>query len=108
MSSDRLVELLRQRAALQQQLAQLDHQIAEAGAEAMASSLGGSPSPAHRTVTPSHSTATVSDPDALIGQYASDPRTVSTDVRKGCLLYAGIALALLLLGLAVLLHFYKR
>ncbi len=102
--SDRLAELLRQRAQLQEQLAQLDRQIA-AAASAMAPELP--PSAPSASKIPSVPVV-ITDPDAIIGQYASDSNRLKTDVRKGCLLYAALALLLLILGIAGLLRFSRH
>jgi len=121
--SDRLAELVRQRALVQEHLAWLNREIAaaaEAAKTAAAASGGttdGSPSPesslspasssaALRPVvapsSPASEPAEAEDPDAIIARYQVAPGTVKQDVRKGCLLYFVGAFVLLGLVVAVL------
>ncbi|MGC4071745.1 MAG: hypothetical protein QM760_04380 [Nibricoccus sp.] len=105
--SDRLNELLRQRAAIQAHLDWLDREIAHARSSAPAPA-GSTPTPASSAETPLPSSATTSltppeaggtNPDAILAGYQQDPKNIHTDVRKGCLLY--FFGAFLVLGLLV-------
>lgn len=117
--SDRLAELVRQRALVQEHLAWLNREIA-AAAEAAKSAPAGptaarsaapeatSPSPplpadiqpaVPLSAPPIAATASAVDPDEIIARYQVAPTAVKQDVRKGCLLY--FAGAFVLLGLVV-------
>jgi hypothetical protein len=104
--SDRLAELLRQRAALQEQLAQLDRQIAEA--KAATSALPRSTPPPAAFPKNISAESLSADPEAMISQYQTGTGQIATDVRKGCLLYAGVALAFFLFGIFLLLRFFHH
>ena len=120
---DRLVELLRQRALIQEHLAWLDREIAAVSNQpdatpglapttatvlpapltsAPASTVpvpnplaATSPIPAGRALPPP-------DADAIIEQYRSSPGSLQSEVRKGCFLYCAAALVLLGLGVVAL------
>ena len=108
---DRLVELRRQRALVQEHLAWLDREIvaaenapsAPAAATAVRDARPG-PSAAPVAVARTGNLAPVAapSPDAILEEYAVAPGTVKSEVRKGCLLYFVAALALLVLVIAVL------
>jgi hypothetical protein len=121
--ADRLNELLRQRALLQQHVAWLDAEIAAAadpsGAAPAATPVTApstppsppanaplaGPDPAHRPSAPPPPAAPAIgavSPDAILEEYRSAPGTLQQDVRKGCFLYFAAALALLGLGVTVL------
>ncbi len=109
-SPDRLAELRRQRALLQQHADWLDREIAAAQAGAAPHSVGATaaPSPASSFALKA-SPAPVpfvardaADPETILSQYRSDEVSLKTDVRKGCLLYCALALVLLALGVFAL------
>jgi hypothetical protein len=124
--SDRLADLRRQRALVQEQLNWLDAEINAAQP----------PSPAAPVVTPAPPTsppapkpatpargvtpaALVSTPPAAAGtidamaaamlkEYKIPPKSLHTDIRKGCLLYLIGAFAVLILGVTVLYFALRR
>jgi hypothetical protein len=97
-SSDRLSELQRQRTLVQQQLAWLDREIqaVQTGEH--------SPSPALPAAVPVQRLASPqpvipdADSEAIIDRYRTDEKSLTKDVRKGCILYAFGAFVLLVLG----------
>ncbi|MBL9210584.1 MAG: hypothetical protein JNL92_08935 [Opitutaceae bacterium] len=107
--SDRLAELVRQRALVQEHLAWLNREIA-AAAESSKSAAGSAPAPllpaAVNTAPPATASieAKSADPDEIIARYQATPANVKQDVRKGCLLY--FAAAFLLLGLVVTVLYF--
>lgn len=118
--SDRLQELLRQRALVEEHLAWLDGEIAAAGGEsadkseaplwpAASPAKPASPNPAVSALTATPpAVALPSTPalppevakvaDQIIEEYRVEPKALHTDVRKGCLLYFFAALGLVILG----------
>lgn len=121
--SDRLTELQRQRALLQEHLAWLEKEIAAqsganvstpAGAQAapqravQAAQVAGRstpPSPiAAVTVIPTVPAA--ADADALIQQYGYDPKATSADVKRGC--WFAFAGAFLVVGLVLTIWYLLR
>jgi hypothetical protein len=126
--SDRLSELLRQRALLQEHMAWLDREIEGAANKPSAlPTVGAVPLPAlpalpeikvaptspvivSPRVVPSVSapqSESLPAADAILDKYRVDTRNVKQDVRKGCLLY--FAAAFLILGLVVVaLYFALR
>lgn len=92
--SDRLAELQRQRALVQQHLAWLDREIAAASASADASAASSS-APAPTPGAPAPTPTPPADPTALLEQYRASATDPKTDVRKGCLLYFLAAFAML-------------
>ena len=134
---DRLQQLLRQRALLQEHLAWLDREIAEAsgGAATPAPVIPPAPAPlatpiaaprapiksfvssqaaqilsasAAPAVEDTPSPAVEAVADEIIEQYRSGPDTTKTDVRKGCLLYFFGAFALLALVVVGLYFLFQR
>lgn len=127
--SDRLAELVRQRALVQEHLAWLNREIAAAAEAAKSApaasgpttspspSIEAAPSPAsppaafHPAVANASSAsepAVADDPDAIIARYQVAPGTVKQDVRKGCLLYFVGAFVLLGVVVAVLYMALQR
>jgi hypothetical protein len=133
--ADRLAELLRQRALLQEHLAWLDAEIAAASplpgatpvarpptaatpalAPAAARILSAATPPAATTVNPQSAFGTpvpvapVSGGagDDILEQYRVSDTSLKTDVRKGCLLYFAAAFALLGLGVAILWYAFRH
>jgi hypothetical protein len=111
---DRLAELRRQRALLQQHSDWLDSEIAaaQAGAPPVAPPPSATPS-AVVSALPAPMPGPVpaldaTDPDAILSQYRSDESRLKTDVRKGCLLYSAIAFLLLILGVFGLYFLLRR
>jgi hypothetical protein len=115
--SDRLQELLHQRAAIQAHLAWLDREIAQARSSANPATDAPpaplSPLPAVATSSSVVGTsltavpALTADPDTLLASYKQDSQNLRTDVRKGCLLYFFGAFFLLGLGIAAF-YFVNR
>lgn len=120
--SDRLAELVRQRALVQEHLAWLNREIAAAAEAAKPAPVPDGPttagSPASEATTPSPSIPTATrpagaapvlpvappaaaavDPDEIIARYQVAPTAMKQDLRKGCLLY--FAGAFILLGLII-------
>lgn len=94
---DRLAELQRQRALLQEHLAWLDREIAaETGSKPARPFAAEKPAIISATVSRSSSTA---DVEEIMARYASEPTSLKENVRKGCFLY--FALAFVALGLAL-------
>lgn len=111
--SDRLPELLRQRALLQEHLAWLDREIAvaregrsPAGEPFPDSTASAASAPTTATAlpsgTPAPSAAGGASPDAILDRYRADPGLIRREVRRGCLLYLSAALALLAVALAAI------
>jgi hypothetical protein len=103
--SDRLAELKRQRALLQEHVAWLDREITaeqiKTSQPANVAAPAPQPSPA-AAANPAPSATP--DADALIGQYSSSPESLQSDVRKGCFLYFAIA-SIALIALVTVLYF---
>lgn len=124
--SDRLQELLRQRALVEEHLAWLDGEIIVAGGESADKSSpplwpaaspvkSANPRPAFSAPVAipnpvSLTTAQALPPevakvaDQIIEEYRVEPKALHTDVRKGCLLYFFAALGLVIFG-AVAFYF---
>lgn len=120
-ASDRLPELLRQRALVAEQLAWLDREIAAAGGPPAAAPAAGqepleaAPANSGSVAAPARATSpaglgSTPDPAAeeIIAQYRVAPDALKTDVRQGCLLYFGGALALIALGVIALYFVFQR
>lgn len=121
---DRLVELHRQRALLQEHLAWLEREIAAesdqsdaATVQPPASTAIQAPAPFAPLATTSplagptaaatarrvdRSTSPTSDADVIIEQYRASPGSLQSDVRKGCFLYFAAAFVLLGVGVVAL------
>jgi hypothetical protein len=109
--SDRLQELLRQRAAIQSHLAWLDREIAQARPADATPAASPAPSPIPTAEKPAspvaitpHSDVSSPDPDAILAGYRQDSQNLRTDLRKGCLLY--FFGAFILLGLGVTAFYF--
>jgi hypothetical protein len=111
--SDRLNELQRQRALVQEHLAWLDREIAaEAGgahpaaAPQRLASQAGAPAPPRPTVlqqpspTPTNLAQSEAVADEILSKYHVEPQSLQTKVKRGCFMY--FFLALLLVGLCAL------
>lgn len=125
--SERLAELRRQRALMQEHLAWLDREIAQ-----LERTETRAPLPKPATPTPISVTPAAADPfkqpmlsatqrssdavpgtgsasaDAILEQYRVEPGSLKSDVRKGCFLYFAAAFVLLALGIAVLWLAFRR
>ena len=115
--SDRLDDLVRQRALVQEHLAWLNREIANAAEAAKAATAappaplppaGASAVPSAVVLAPSPTGPATGvgaiEADEIMAQYQATPANVKQDVRKGCLLY--FSAALLLLGLVVTVLFF--
>ncbi len=102
--TDRLQELLRQKALLQEHSAWLDREIA---AEMTRSSPVSAPAPlsAGSTETPA---APAGEADAILDQYRSSSQSIHHEVKRGCLLYFATAFALLAVAVLAIYFFYRR
>lgn len=113
---DRLAELRRQRALLQQHSDWLDREIAaaQAGATPVATPPPATPAavisplPVPVPGTGPAPALDAIDPDTILSQYRSDESRLKTDVRKGCLLYSALAFLLLTLGVFGLYFLFRR
>ena len=130
MSADRLEELRRQRALLEEHLNWLDREISAAtpagGAPASPpppspSSVPGPPDPttppaAPRPATPPSFVPAVTAPvapapveaDSILEQYQVAPNSLRQDVRKGCFLYFAVAFLLVIVGVAGIYLLVRR
>jgi hypothetical protein len=127
--SDRLQDLLRQRALIQEQLAWLDREIASASAADATTTPAPAPAPqparaplpqpgylasqaaaiaAHQAAARAPATDRGENPavaaaaDAILEKYRVQPDSLKTDVRQGCFLYffgALAAVAVIVVGL---------
>ena len=125
--SDRLQDLLRQRALIQEQLAWLDREIAAASAADATTTPAPAPQPAraplpqpgylasqaaaiaaHQAAARAPATDRGENPavaaaaDAILEKYRVQPDSLKTDVRQGCFLYffgALAAVAVIVVGL---------
>ena len=122
---DRLPELSRQRALLQEQLAQLEREIGAALPTAPPNAVPGTPGGATSAPPPASSAPQPTIPpvagqafaatppappvapippevaavaDAIIDEYRVPPKTLHSDVKKGCFLYLFAALGLVVLA----------
>ena len=118
--SDRVRELLRQRALLQEHLAWLEHEIAAASDKKseIAVAPAAPVAPPSPTALPPAATAgvaiaakvigatatseTAPAADRMLEEYRVPPTTLQSDVRRGCFLYFAAALMLVALGVTVL------
>ncbi|MBI4625166.1 MAG: hypothetical protein HY736_18345 [Verrucomicrobia bacterium] len=120
MPADRLAELLRQRALLQEHLAWLDREIVDASPRTTPRDSSPPPplpapapldtaSAAREPVLPEAAPpAAVLAPDAIIEEYRVAPDALRTDVRKGCFLYFAAAFAVLILGVMAMYFALRR
>jgi hypothetical protein len=107
--SDRLQELLRQRALLQEHLGWLDREIASATSDGVPP-LPTKPNPQPQAVAPQMPAvvSTPSEAEKILGSFSQDPQAVQTDTRRGCMIIFAIAMALLGLAAIVSYSFYAR
>ena len=105
---DRLTELHRQRALIQDHLTWLDQEIAvitgRSAEQGQNSAAGGRPTPPPPAAA---SAAPDQEADAIITKFSADSINPVQSARKGCFIF--FALALVLLGLGVYgLYLYSR
>lgn len=99
--SDRLTDLRRQRAAIQQHLDWLDREIAAAQPGPAQAPAPVQPAPAAPLVTP-----VVSTPDPALPELGQpDPVNAARQAKKGCLLYLVVALVVFFATIFVIFHF---
>lgn len=116
--SERLTELQRQRALIQNHLSWLDREIA--AAQGLPTSPQASPVPIS-TPALSHIAASITTPAAktlettdeleaerIIGQFHRDPNLLKTDTRRGCLTAFALALGLMALVTFIAYWLYAR
>lgn len=116
--SERLTELQRQRALIQNHLSWLDREIA--AAQGLPIPPQASPIP-NATPALSHITAPITAPTAkalettdeveaerIIGRFQQDPNTLKTDTRRGCLTAFALALGLMALVTFIAYWLYAR
>ena len=95
--SDRLADLRRQRALVQEQLAWIDREIAALGHAA--------PPPAPRVAPASTLTPPADLPPSEAADYQPDPVAAHSAARRGCLMYTVIALVVFA-GVLAAIYFY--
>ena len=117
--TERLTELLRQRALIQEHLAWLDHEIATE--QGLSASPHASPGPSMpppipaKIDTPINTSPTKplnakdeAEAENIIGQFRADPNALKTDTRRGCLTAFALALGLLALLTFIAYWLYAR
>jgi len=106
---DRLPELQRQRALLQDHLAWLDREIAAAQGKLVPMPPAASqPAPAKAPAAPLHSATSEAAAEIIISQYQKDPGSVKTDTKRGCLTIFGYAMGVLALTAFISYWLYAR
>jgi hypothetical protein len=100
--SDRLSQLQRQRALLQEHLAWLDREIVAAQSGTKPSV---PPASVAAAIVPAGTEALATD---ILAQYQSDPASVKEDVKKGCFLYFFLAFAVVGVGVLALYLYSTR
>ncbi len=109
--SDRLQELLRQKALLTEHAAWLDREIALEQAWSAPAAPGSAIQPPAAQIEPRAAPTPAATPGSAPGipvEYRSEPKKLGQDVTRGCLIYFVIALALVGIGFAAIFLFYKR
>ncbi|MDD2764239.1 MAG: hypothetical protein PHE83_09735 [Opitutaceae bacterium] len=103
--SDRLQELLHQKALLTEQAAWLEREIVLERARTGMTAPVAAPPPA--IPPPPASPSIEADAEAMLDQYRTSPQSIQQEVRRGCFLYFLGALALV--GLSMLaIHFFHH
>ena len=102
--TNRLQELLRQKALLEEHTAWLEREIA--------AEMARGPAPASPAI-PTASAATApttanADAEGILGQYRSPAHSIHQQVLRGCVVYLAVALALLALSVLGIYYFYHR
>ena len=113
--SDRLQDLQRQRALVQEQLAWLDREIAALQGPAAPTSTPTTyakpvPPVAPRYTPPSPADAAAAERAAeeILAQYQQESKSLQTTVRRGCFLYFFIAMGLFIAGVFGLNWFIRK
>jgi len=107
--TDRLQELLRQRALIQEHLAWLDREIDDANGIPPLPTTGARPTLTSSSATSPRPAANASDEaEKILGQYSIDTHVVRTDTRRGCLMMFFIGFSLFILASAIGYTFYAR
>lgn len=109
--SDRLSELQRQRALIQGHLAWLDQEIAAATGKPVTPAI--TPLPVAKPAIPvpaEPAVAAAEEPlaDELIAKFGAEEQTSPQNVRRGCITFFALAMALLLLGVYGLYRYSKN
>ncbi|MGA3006568.1 MAG: hypothetical protein ABSE59_01635 [Opitutaceae bacterium] len=104
---DRLQELRRQRAYVQEQLAWLDREIASASGETGPAPEATAPeiAPVMPAGQPAAPSAESPDIDALMASYKAETQASASSVRRGCFLAFGAALLLFALCVAAFYYY---
>ncbi|HUL52718.1 MAG TPA: hypothetical protein VLT83_04830 [Opitutaceae bacterium] len=109
--SDRLQELLRQKALLDEHAAWLEREIAAERTRSGGAPVAASPAAAATPVAPAGAAPTLgpaeSEADALLDQYRENPQSIHQAVKRGCLLYFFAALVVVGLGVIVIYLVYR-
>lgn len=101
--SDRLTDLRRQRAAIQQHLEWLDREIAAASSGPAAAPVPVKPAPVP-AAPPATSDAPV--PDSVLSDLGQpDPVNAARQAKKGCLLYLAVALVIFFAAILAIFYF---
>jgi len=105
--TDRLQELLRQRALLQEHLTWLNREIAAA------EGIPSLPTPVDKPtkcVAPTTLPAVKSSAEAerILGEFKKDANAMKTDTRHGCLIMFAVAMGFFALAVLVGYYFYAR
>jgi hypothetical protein len=105
--TDRLQNLLRQRALLQEHLAWLNDEISEA--EGIPSLPNTTARPA-QTIGPAAPSVVTSSDEAekILGQFQKEAGDMKTDTRRGCLMIFSITMGIFALAVFVGYYFYTR
>jgi hypothetical protein len=108
--SDRLTELQRQRALIQEHLAWLDHEIAAAQGKPLPTPLVASQLPSGKLpqAIATLSTPNEADAEKIISQYHKDPSSLNKDTKRGCLMAFGLAMGVIALASFVAYWLYAR
>ena len=112
---DRLQELLRQRALIQEHLAWIEREIDSARGGVPPLPRNSSPEIPAKLSSAIPSQANLAAPadsnldvENIISRFRKDPGALKTDTRRGCLVFFGIAMALLCLGAIFAYWLYAR
>jgi len=111
MTPENLIELQRQRELVRQHLAWLDQQIVSAQSSAPTPSSATEAGLGPVLALPPRLHATVAAPaeaESILAQYRGPQKSIKSDVRKGCLLYAAGGFLLFGLGVFALYFFLSR
>lgn len=111
---DRLQELIQQRRLIEEHLAWLNREIAAtlphptgggvSDSRAQLTQTSSTVRPIHPPQTGAMAEATLAEKDAdnILAEFQQNPQNLRQDVRRGCLIYFGVFMALLMLGVFLL------